>query len=83
MTSSTEPRWLSDTEQRAWRDYLWARRELDVALERDLQPHEISLAEYELISMLSEAPEGCLRMSALADLIIQSRSRVTHTASRL
>ena len=83
MTSSTEPRWLSDTEQRAWRDYLWARRALDVALERDLQPHEISLAEYELISMLSEAPEGCLRMSALADLIIQSRSRVTHTASRL
>lgn len=82
-TRSGEPRWLSDEEQDAWRAYLWAGRELDVALNRDLIPHDVSLAEYELLSMLSEAPEGRLRMSALADLIVQSRSRVTHTASRL
>lgn len=43
----------------------------------------MSLSEYELVSMLSEAPDRVLRMSALADLIIQSRSRVTHTANRL
>lgn len=46
-------------------------------------PCNLSLAEYELISMLSEAPGGQLRMSALAELIVQSRSRVTHTVSRL
>ena len=33
--------------------------------------------------MLSEAPEGRMRMSTLAELIVQSRSRVTHTANRL
>ena len=33
--------------------------------------------------MLSEAEDGRMRMSALADLVVQSRSRVTHTASRL
>ena len=33
--------------------------------------------------MLSEAPTGQLRMSTLAALIVQSRSRVTHTAARL
>lgn len=56
---------------------------LEVALDRDLASHRTQLSEYELISMLSEAPGGRLRMSTLADLIIQSRSRVTHTAARL
>jgi len=80
---AAEPRWLSEDEQRAWRAYLRGVRELDVALDRDLQDYDISLSEYELLSMLSEQPEGRMRMSALAELIVQSRSRVTHTANRL
>ncbi len=76
-------RWLSADEQGSWRAYLRANRELDVALDRDLQAVGVSLSEYELLSMLSEAPGDRLRMSALADLIVQSRSRVTHTAARL
>ena len=76
-------RWLDEGEQVSWRAYLRANRELDVALDRDLQAVGISLPEYELLSMLSEAPMGQLRMSALASLIVQSRSRVTHTAARL
>ncbi|MGL5849686.1 MAG: MarR family winged helix-turn-helix transcriptional regulator [Phycicoccus sp.] len=76
-------RWLSDDEQRAWRSYLRAGRELNVALDRDLQRAGISLPEYELLSMLSEADGSSLRMSALADLVVQSRSRVTHAAGRL
>ena len=76
-------RWLSEEEQVSWRAYLRANRELDVALDHDLQVAGISLSEYELLSMLSEAPMGQLRMSALAALIVQSRSRVTHTAARL
>ena len=78
-----EPRWLSEEEQQSWRAYLRGVRELDVALDRDLQDYDISLSEYELLSMLSEQPEGRMRMSALAELIVQSRSRVTHTANRL
>ncbi len=76
-------RWLSDSEQVAWRAYLRANRELTVAFDRDLQEVGISLPEYELLSMLSEAPLGQVRMSTLAELIVQSRSRVTHTAARL
>ena len=45
-------------EQVSWRAYLRANRELDVALDRDLQAAGISLSEYELLSMLSEAPGG-------------------------
>ena len=33
--------------------------------------------------MLSEVPGRQLRMSELADLVVQSRSRLTHTATRL
>jgi DNA-binding MarR family transcriptional regulator len=76
-------RWLSDGEQVSWRAYLRANRELTVAFDRDLQQVGISLPEYELLSMLSEAPLGQVRMSMLAELIVQSRSRVTHTAARL
>jgi DNA-binding MarR family transcriptional regulator len=78
-----EPRWLTEDEQWGWRAYLRGVRELDVALDRDLQAYDISLSEYELLSMLSEQPSGRMRMSALAELIVQSRSRVTHTANRL
>ena len=81
--SGEEVRWLSQEEQVSWRAYLRGNRELDVALDRDLQAAGVSLSEYELLSMLSEAPHDRLRMSALADLIVQSRSRVTHTAARL
>ena len=83
LVTEDEVRWLSADEQTSWRAYLRANRELDVALDRDLQAVGVSLPEYELLSMLSEAPGDRLRMSALADLIVQSRSRVTHTAARL
>jgi DNA-binding MarR family transcriptional regulator len=83
VADEEDVRWLSADEQASWRAYLRANRELAVALDRDLQRVGISLPEYELISMLSESPGGRLRMSALAALIVQSRSRVTHTAARL
>jgi len=75
--------WLTDNEQTSWRNYLRASRALEVALDNELQDAGLSLAEYELISMLSEAPGQSMRMSELAALIVQSRSRVTHTANRL
>lgn len=82
-TTAAEPRWLSAQEQHAWRAYLRGSRLLEAALDRDLQSHGVQLSEYEIISMLSEAPDRRLRMSGLADLVAQSRSRLTHTAARL
>jgi DNA-binding MarR family transcriptional regulator len=82
-TPSGDPRWLSQDEQRAWRAYLRGSRLIEEALDRDLQSHGVQLTEYEIISMLSESPGRRLRMSTLADLVVQSRSRLTHTATRL
>jgi len=76
-------RWLDEDEQRAWRACLWGYRSLNVAMEAGLAGTGVRLTEYEALSMLSEAPGARLRMSALADLVVQSRSRLTHAVKRL
>ena len=78
-----EPRWLDADEQQAWRQYLHASRLLEAVMDRDLQAYGLQLSEYEIIAVLSEAPDRRLRMSAIADQVVQSRSRLTHTAGRL
>lgn len=76
-------RWLTTAQQRGWRAYLRGGRLLDDALDRDLQRRGVSLSEYEILAILSEVEGRRLRMSTLADLVVQSRSRLTHTAARL
>ena len=84
MSAATDGvRWLDDEEQQAWRAVLRATHLLRVAMEEALDAHGVSMGEYELLSMVSEAPGARMRMSALAELIVQSRSRVSHTATRL
>lgn len=82
-TAATTPRWLTPAEQTSWRRYLRGSRLLMEALDAALEEHGVRLTEYEILSMLSEAPAGRLRMSVLAQLVVQSRSRLTHTATRL
>jgi DNA-binding MarR family transcriptional regulator len=45
--------------------------------------HGLSLAEYEILVRLSESEERQLRMAQLAGALAHSRSRVTHTVSRM
>jgi DNA-binding MarR family transcriptional regulator len=82
-TNTLQPQWLDAQEQHAWRQYLRATRLLEAALDHDLQTQGLQLSEYEIISMLSEQPDRRLRMSQMAELVVQSRSRLTHTAGRL
>ena len=81
--TSLAPQWLDAEEQQAWREYLHASRLLEAGMDRDLQAHGLQLSEYEIIAALAEAPNRRLRMSAIADWVVQSRSRLTHTAGRL
>ena len=82
-TDTPQPQWLDADEQHAWHEYLRASRLLEAALDRDLQAHGLQLSEYEIISILSEQPDRRLRMSVIAEQVVQSRSRLTHTAGRL
>lgn len=82
--SRDEPRWLTDEQQRAWRAYLAGSARLTEALNRQLEDEaDLSLSEYEILVRLSESPARAVRMSELADSLVQSRSRVTHTVARL
>ncbi|GAA4877581.1 MarR family winged helix-turn-helix transcriptional regulator [Serinicoccus chungangensis] len=76
-------RWLDEEEQRAWRSILRGSHLVRLIMEEALDELGVSLGEYELMSMVSEAPGGRMRMAELAHLVVQSRSRVSHTASRL
>jgi DNA-binding MarR family transcriptional regulator len=80
---AAQTRWLDGQEQDVWREYLRATRLLEGVLDHDLQAHGLQLSEYEILSMLSEQPDRRLRMSVIADFVVQSRSRLTHTAGRL
>ncbi|AOW95139.1 MarR family transcriptional regulator [Rhodococcus sp. WMMA185] len=69
---------------RAWRGYMDANQRLLDVLNRDLQDnHDLSLADYRILALLSEAPDGSLRMSDLADGVLSSRSRLTHQIRRM
>lgn len=79
-----EPRWLDEEQQRHWRAYLLGAARLNDALNRQLEADSgLSIGEYEVLVRLSESPERTARMSELADSLVHSRSRLTHTVSRM
>lgn len=79
-----QTRWLGPDEQRAWRAYLDATRLLMRTLDRQLaRDADISFTDFELLVVLSEAPERRLRMSELADAVSATRSGVTRAIGRL
>jgi DNA-binding MarR family transcriptional regulator len=77
------PRWLTDDEQSAWRAYVRLAKLLMRQLDRDLHPFGLSTNDYEILVELSEAPGHRLRMTELADLTAQSRSRLSHQVTRM
>lgn len=77
-------RWLSEEEQGHWRAWLAASLLLNDKLSRDLQDvHDLTIADYEILVNLSEAPERRLRMSELAEATLSSRSRLSHQVDRM
>lgn len=78
------PRWLEPGEMRAWRAFIDGSQRLLEVLNRELSDaHGLSLADYRILVLLSEADSQAMRMSDLADGIVASRSRLTHQIRRL
>lgn len=81
---SAEPCWLDAEEMRAWRAYVVAKNLLDAQLNRDLQEeHQLTLADYEILVRLSEAPCRQMRMTTLAEQVASSKSRISHQIGRM
>jgi DNA-binding MarR family transcriptional regulator len=86
MTTPRIARPLSPRDPRiaTWRDFLTAHARLERMLDDDLRAeHDLSLAEYDALLQLAEAPGRRLRMHRLADRVLLSRSGVTRLIDRL
>lgn len=83
-TTEEQDLWLTQEQQSSWRHYLEGTARFVEALgavhDRTIA---LSLGEYSLLVQLSEAPERTMRMSTLADGLVLSRSRLTHTVARM
>src|SRR5690242_16061244 len=74
----------SDPRLDAWRSFVQAHARLTRRLDEELQAgHGLSLAEYDALLQLVNAPGRRLRMSALADRVLLSRSGITRLVDRL
>jgi DNA-binding MarR family transcriptional regulator len=76
--------WLDEQQQAAWRAVARLITKLPATLESDLQRTAgLTLFEYEVLSLLSEADASTLQMSELAAGTNSSLSRLSHVVSRL
>jgi DNA-binding MarR family transcriptional regulator len=70
--------------RQAWRAYFEATALLQDRLDRTLKEEAgLHLGDYNLLLLLTEAPEGRLRMGELARLMVFSPSRVTYQVKTL
>ena len=83
MSESVQTRWLTADQQRVWRAYLLGTARIHEYLDADLRQHGLDLAEYEILVCLQDSEGRRLRMSELAEAVHQSRSRLTHTVTRM
>lgn len=74
--------WLSDEQQRVWRNYLAMVGRLQVAMSRQLQEEcGLSLADYDVLVALDERCP--IRMRELGDVLGWEQSRLSHQVRRM
>ena len=84
MDAPQEPRWLDAEESQAWRALAKTLVRLPAALDAQLRRDAgISHFEYQVLALLSEAPDRTLRMSTLATLAEGSLPRLSQVVARL
>ena len=84
IASVTSTRWLTAAQERAWRRYRRMRALLDLQIARDLnQDSGLSEADYDVLSTLSEKPDGRWRARDLAGQLLWSTSRLAHHVGRM
>lgn len=84
MYSATvlDVQWLTDEQQRIWRNYLLLTARMHTAMHRQLQKEcALSLSDYDVLVALSE--RGPLRINELGELIGWEQSRLSHQLRRM
>lgn len=76
--------WLDPAQQIVWRRWVALTTEISAALNRSLQERgQVSISDYEVLVVLSETEDRCLRVSELARCIGWERSRLSHHVGRM
>lgn len=79
----TDTRWLDRRENRTWLAYNDMSRHLAQALERQFASAGLSSSDFELLTVLSRAPDQHLRARDLGRLVRWDRSRISHQLRRM
>jgi DNA-binding MarR family transcriptional regulator len=80
----TSTQWLDDDEQRAWRAFMRMQGQLTAQLNRQLQTDSgLSLADYEVLVQLTDAPDGRRRPFELQRELQWEQSRLSHHLTRM
>jgi DNA-binding MarR family transcriptional regulator len=75
---------LTESQQRAWLNYMRVYHRLEYEMNRQLQADSgLSLGDYTVLNALSQAPGRRLQLSALANTIGWERSRLSHHLMRM
>ena len=81
---SARPLTGHDARLEPWRAFLEAHARVTRRLDEELRSeHDLSLAEYDALLTIANAPERRIRMRQLADRVILSKSGVTRLIDRL
>jgi DNA-binding MarR family transcriptional regulator len=79
-----EPNWLDHREDRAWRAFTHAQRQLSLRLHRHLlQDSGLTDADYVILAVLSEHPAGRLPAQELCAQLQWEKSRLSHQVRRM
>jgi DNA-binding MarR family transcriptional regulator len=80
----TEVSQFSEAEWDVWRTFTTMRRQLDHALEKQLQRDAgISRPDFEILLAVFDAPQRQLRSGELAEILGWEKSRVSHQTTRM
>ncbi|SNR41954.1 DNA-binding transcriptional regulator, MarR family [Haloechinothrix alba] len=80
----TDPRWLTEHEQRAWRGYLDMHARLTARLHRDLQADSgLSLSDFDVLVQLTDRDDERARVLELAQALQWEKSRLSHHLARM
>ena len=84
MAGMDEPQWLDEREQRAWRSFVIMQAGISEYVERQLRASTgMSMADYQVLALLSEAPEGRARSFVLARWLRWEKGRLSQHLTRM
>lgn len=81
---ANESPWLTEKQQRVWREWLAMNARLPAALHRQLQSDSgLSLQDFDVLVRLTDTTGGRVRILPLANALGWERSRLSHHVKRM